>query len=853
MNLKSLLKKSDEADKLAFSPFNLGLILVFIFGLIAHFVFPLIRPELFKDGMITLLKDPFYFHELAIKTANASWANFQFKPEDQFPAGVLALIYKLTGVHQPYMMIPVLAFFAGLTIKTITSCLKLLGVTGRWWPLVIGVIFTVTPTSISWMIYPHQDAFIVPGVLLIAWSFISTVLRGFQWKNFFAFIWGAILIVVTKTYFSEILLLCSIFAVIVSLGIFKRHNLKRSLGVTYFFTFCSIIFLSISIFNSGYLKTATREKLGMPSQITKKDVKLSRHADSRKNWINIPGGKWINQPFAALAYTRERFLHQKSNGKTNFLPEIHLKSTIDTILYFPRALQLAFLEPLPFREYPHSLPRKIIFALSQVEMLFVYFSILFLIFSGKKAFTPTVFMCMAIAIPFLIVLGYGMPNIGSINRYRFPFLILIKMAGLAALWNSSRFKWPGRLLMWIDPPEMHRKKKKVLFLVPDDATFIIQRLVMAQGVQRAGYDVHVACPDLGHSQKIRELGFTFHKLDLNRGGLNPFADFIPFIRLVFFLAKERPDILQCVSIKPVIYGATAGTIVGLKRIVCLINGLGYAFEGNGIKGNIVLFLAKILYQNALSMPGVRVIFQNPDDQSYFIKKGLVDAEKTLLIRGSGVDMEKFRPTPLAENKSTIILFVARLLWSKGIRELFEAAKILKSEGLSFELKIVGSPDERNPEAVPESYLKEFHNKGIVNWVGRQTDMPKFYREADIVVLPTEYREGLPLTLLEAASTGRSLVTTNMPGCREIARDGINGFLVPIRDSRALADALRKLITNPELLKKFGLASSEIVSTEFSSSIVQQQLLKVYELLLNDYRLKDIGSITNKVTTQGSIP
>jgi len=355
---------------------------------------------------------------------------------------------------------------------------------------------------------------------------------------------------------------------------------------------------------------------------------------------------------------------------------------------------------------------------------------------------------------------------------------------------------------------------------------------MAKGTQAAGFDVHVAAQTTGACEKIRDLGFTFHSLDLNRGGLNPLADFIPFIKLVFFLAKERPDILQCVSIKPVLYGATAGTIVGLKRIVCLINGLGYAFEGVGFKGRTVKLVAKAMYRNALALPGVRVIFQNPDDREYFVNHHLVSFDKTILIRGSGVDRAKFPSGPLPDNQTVNILFVGRLLWSKGIQELVESAKVLKKEGLNFKLQIVGSPDDRNPNAVSSNYINEHKDLDCIEWLGRQSDMPSFYKNADILCLPTKYKEGIPLTLLEAASVGRALVATDVPGCREIVRNGENGFLVKPGDVTELTEALRKLITDKNLKIEFGKKSSEIVAREFSSEIIQKELNEVYHSLLN---------------------
>lgn len=829
----------EESARWAISPFWLGFTFIFIFGLVAHFILPEIFPHLFRNGITTFLTDPHNFHSIAVEYANKPWSEFTFRPLGQFPSGILALIYKVTGIHKPFMMLPILSILAGLTIRGIASCLDVLGVRGRWWPIIIGFLFTVTPTSISWMIYPHKDAFIVPGVVLITWTFMTVTLRRIRLRHFFAMILGSILVFSNKTYFAELFFAGTLLALPFA---WKQPATKMGkFGRMVFFALGLSLFLGVFLSKKSYLDDGDSapaiDTQTKPLSVDKTQTVSDkpRHIDTKENWQSLPGGKLVNKPLLALAYTRERFLHERSYGSTNFMPEIHLMGAWDTICFIPRALQLAVLEPLPWRmpNDDEGILRRILFISVQLEMILVYFSIFFLLTSGKRSWKTAVLISLALAIPFLLALGFAAPNIGTINRYRFPFLLLIKIAGFSALWNSSRFKWPGRLLMWVDPPEIPRKKKKVLFLVPDDVTFIIQRLVMAQGVLNAGYDVHVASEDTGVSDKVRELGFTFHHLDLNRGGLNPFADFKPFVKLVFFLAKERPDILQCVSIKPVLYGATAGTIVGLNKIVCLVNGMGYAFEGHGAKGKVIKTIAIALYRNALALPGIRVIFQNPDDRAYFVDHHLVDAHKTLLIRGSGVNMEKFKPSPQPENPQPVILFVGRLLWNKGIKELVEAARILKNENLKFTLKIVGGPDDRNPEAVPKAFLEELHEQGIIDWVGRQTDMPKFYRESDIICLPTQYKEGLPLTLLEAASTGRALVATDVPGCREIVRDGINGYLVPPKSVNELADALRKLITDADLRKIYGEKSSEIVRTEFASPIIQSQLVGVYESLLND--------------------
>lgn len=829
---KSVIFVDNEQKRWVTSPFWLGFWIVMLTGLSAHLMLPLFAPHLFKDGITIFLNDPHNFHNIALELSQKPWSDFSLRPQGQFPAGILTFIYKLTGVSMPFMMLPVLASLAGLTIRGIASCLDALGVKGRWWPLLIGIFFTVSPTSISWMIYPHKDAFIVPGVILINWTFIAVTLRRVRLRHFGSFILGSLLVFTSKPYFAELFLIGALIAIPFA---WKQPATKLGRdGRIGFFVLSLIVFGSIALLQKGYFEAGK----GLSDQTIattahKNDLSAPRHKQTKQHWESLPIGGTLNKALLALAYTRERFLFERPYGNTNFMPEVRLDGAADTLMFIPRALQLALFEPLPWREAEGGMARTLLFTSVQIEMLLVYISLLFLIFAGKKTWSPAVLICLALALPFLIALGFAAPNIGAINRYRFPFVMLVKIAGFAALWNSQRFKWPGRLLMWVDPPQIDRTKKKILFLVPDDVTFLIQRLVMAQGAQKAGYDVHVASEDTGVSDKVRELGFTFHKLDLNRGGLNPFADFKPFIKLVLFLAKERPDILQCVSIKPVLYGATAGTIVGLKRIVCLVNGLGYAFEGKGFKGKVVFTIAKALYRNALALPGIRVVFQNPDDRDYFVNKKLVDENKTILIRGSGVNMEKFSPTPQPENAKPVVLFVGRLLWSKGIQDLIDAATNLKNEKIDFILKIVGQPDDRNPEAVPKEYLQELHDKGILEWLGRQTDMPKFYRESDIVVLPTSYREGLPLTLLEAASTGRALVATDVAGCREAVQNGVNGFLVPPSNSRELTNALRTLILDRDLRKKFGEAGSRLVLEEFSSDIIQRKLNNVYDSLLND--------------------
>lgn len=369
--------------------------------------------------------------------------------------------------------------------------------------------------------------------------------------------------------------------------------------------------------------------------------------------------------------------------------------------------------------------------------------------------------------------------------------------------------------------------RRILFLTPDDDTFIVQRLVMARVAQDVADEVHVACADLGRMRELQELGFIPHQMDLNRGKINPIADLKSLIQLGQLLLTLRPDILHNVSIKSVIYGSLMSRFTSVPRVINLVNGLGYAFEPRDFKAKALNIIAKFLYSISLRRKRLIVIFQNPDDQKFFIEKKLIKPNKSRLIRGSGVDTKKFAFTPAPETTKPSVLFVGRLLWSKGIGDLVEATRILKKKGLSFTLLVIGSTDPSNPGKISDETIEAWEREGLLIWKKRQRDMPSFYAQASIVCLPSTVREGLPLTMLEAASVGRPLVGTDIPGTREIVRDQENGFLVPPGQPAKLAEALEKLILSSKLRTEFGKVSVEIVKKEFSSEHVQRQLKEVY--------------------------
>jgi glycosyltransferase involved in cell wall biosynthesis len=265
-------------------------------------------------------------------------------------------------------------------------------------------------------------------------------------------------------------------------------------------------------------------------------------------------------------------------------------------------------------------------------------------------------------------------------------------------------------------------------------------------------------------------------------------------------------------------------------VVNAISGLGYAFTGQDRMASVYRRVATVAYRSALRGESAVTIFQNEDDRRYFTGSGLVRSDRTALIRGSGVDLHAFRPRPKHDGSCPVVLYAGRMLWSKGVGDLVEAARRLRAAGHEFRAELVGHSDADNPEAIPQEQLVAWTDEGIVTWRGRQTDMPRVMAGADIVVLGSE-RGGVPKVLLEAAGAGLPIVATNVPGCREVVDHGSNGFLVPVHDPDALAGRLSELLTDAGMRERMGAASRSKAVDEFSEQMVAEQTLELYRKVL----------------------
>ncbi|MEP6729706.1 MAG: glycosyltransferase family 4 protein [bacterium] len=383
-------------------------------------------------------------------------------------------------------------------------------------------------------------------------------------------------------------------------------------------------------------------------------------------------------------------------------------------------------------------------------------------------------------------------------------------------------------------------KKRLLFVLNDASFFISHRLPIAVAARNAGFDVQLAAPaDPKAAPVLAAEGIAVHPIVLDRRATNPLGELRVFLALYRLYRRLKPDVVHHVTVKPVLYGSIARSLAGGGAVINAVPGLGYLFLAQGIAASLRRALVERLY--ALALRGARTIaiFQNPDDLALFVERGLIDPARATLIRGSGVDLQHFAFHEETVTERPIVVLPARMLRDKGVHEFVDAARILRSKFPAARFVLAGDADA-NRSSISSDQLNAWNHEGVVEWWGQRTDMAHVLRNAAIVCLPS-YREGVPKALLEAAACGRAIVTTNVPGCREVVSHGENGLLVPPRDSRALAEALRVLLNDSEVRAQMGRAGRRRAEKEFDANSVVQRTLEIYEELLREETL----AVTNE--------
>jgi glycosyltransferase involved in cell wall biosynthesis len=370
---------------------------------------------------------------------------------------------------------------------------------------------------------------------------------------------------------------------------------------------------------------------------------------------------------------------------------------------------------------------------------------------------------------------------------------------------------------------------KVLFIANTDWYLFNFRLALANFLRAKGFEVVMVSPPGKFVPEIQKAGYRWIEWAVGRRTMLPTNEVKAIQKLTDILKTEEPVLVHHFTIKPVLYGSLAARIAHIPAVVNSVTGLGYIFLTGGLTGRFLRFLVLPMYRIAFAHPNLQVIFENGNDQNTFIRFGLIKSQDTYIIHGVGVDTEWFFPIPEPAANPPLIVFPARMLLDKGLGTLIDAARILKQKQ-DVRIILVGEPDPGNPATVSKDMLKDWEKEGLVEWWGFQREMCKIYQNAHIITLPS-FGEGLPTVLIEAAACGRPIVTTDVSGCRDVVKDGINGLLVPPNDPASLADALETLILNPTLRKQMGEEGRRIVLEEFTNERVNEETLKVYEKAL----------------------
>ena len=368
---------------------------------------------------------------------------------------------------------------------------------------------------------------------------------------------------------------------------------------------------------------------------------------------------------------------------------------------------------------------------------------------------------------------------------------------------------------------------RLLYVVSEDWAFLSHRLPMARAARKAGFEVHVATRVQDGAAAIKAEGFTLHPIRFARGSLSPLAAVETLAALRRVNSAVAPDVTHHVGLQSSVFGLSAT----LGRHIACVNafvGLGYAFTSRTLKAFALRRAIGALLCRLVDRDGSVALVQNGDDMAALRALG-IPKERIALISGSGVDVDRF--TPLAEPPEPVTFgFVGRLLEDKGIRTLVDAFRRLRARGSDVRLLIAGLPDPANPASVTAAEATSWNNEPGITWLGYVGDVAEVWERAHIAVLPSR-REGLPLSLMEAAACGRAMIASDVPGCREIVVHEATGLLFPVDDPRSLAAVMERLAAAPDLRRAYGAAARKLAVEKFAADLIGRQTVALYRRLL----------------------
>ncbi len=370
---------------------------------------------------------------------------------------------------------------------------------------------------------------------------------------------------------------------------------------------------------------------------------------------------------------------------------------------------------------------------------------------------------------------------------------------------------------------------KILLVANTDWYLFRFRLLLAKHLVAQGIDVVFVSPAGQYVQEIEANGFRWVEWYVGRQTINPFGELKSILSLVRIFKIERPSLVHLHTIKPVLYGSLAARFVKLSAIVRSITGRGYVFLGNDLRAKILRRIVKGIYRLMLNADSGATIFENQTDRQFFLDASLIHPDRSLIIEGVGVDTKYYSILPEPQGTPSVLM-AGRLLWDKGVGTFVDAARLLKQK-MNVHCILVGEVDPGNPASIPLEVVHGWVADGTVEWWGWQSDMRVAFGACQVVTLPS-MGEGIPTILLEAAACGRPIVATNVPGCRDVVQDGVNGLLVPPSDPEMLALALSNLLTDPLLRGKMSGQARLLAEQRFGSDHIIAQTQNLYLQLLN---------------------
>ncbi len=387
--------------------------------------------------------------------------------------------------------------------------------------------------------------------------------------------------------------------------------------------------------------------------------------------------------------------------------------------------------------------------------------------------------------------------------------------------------------------------KKLLIVVNVDWFFLSHRLPIALGALAEGYEVHIATEITDKLAEIESHGLIVHPLAIKRNNSNLFGA-INLIKDLFDICRTvQPDVAHFVTIKPVLLGGIVARFAKVPRMIAAISGLGFLFINDSFRSRVTRAIAVQLYRFSLGHKNLCIIVQNSHDLATIRNLTQLPDSSFRLLSGSGVDLSNYSPQ-LEPTGIPVVIFAARMLLDKGVVEFVNAAKLLKSKGIISRFILVGEPDLANPTSITTTQLEDWHKEGIIEWWGKRNDIPQVFAQANLVVLPSYYGEGLPKVLIEAAACGRAIITTDNPGCREAIEPDVTGLMVPIKDTQSLANAIEKLIIDPDLRHQMGTAGRKRAEEIFPIEKIVAAHLEIYRDSIGNFAEATVSPVVKLV-------